>query len=82
MPELLPPTSSDYDYVNYVPNTQSNKYRSTTLIWGLQEMPGGLWLQILIGDLIQTRLLEEWVFLPKFGRLCAGFLAGAFFFQK
>ena len=56
---LLSPTTDNYDYVNYVPNTQSNKCRSIMLILGLQEVSGAMWLQILIGHLIQTRLLEE-----------------------
>ena len=43
---ILSPTTNNYDYVNYVPNTQSNKYRSITLIFGLQEVSGGMWLQI------------------------------------
>jgi hypothetical protein len=111
--KILSPTTNNHDYVT---DTQSNKYRSLTLILGLQEASGCMWLQILIGHLIQTRLLKGWVFdrnsdycvqaswqgplfleitrpwnlatwendfEPEFGRLCAGFLAGAFlFFQK
>ena len=35
------------------------------MIFGLQEVSGGMWLQILIGHFVQTRLLEEWVFDQK-----------------
>ena len=41
------------------PNTQSNNYPSTTLISGVQEVSEDMWLHILIGHLIQTRLLEK-----------------------
>ena len=77
----LSPTANNYmyDYVNYVPNAQSNNYPTTTLISGVQEVSEDMWLHILIGQLIQTRLWEKSFFGPKFGLLCAGFLAGIFF---
>ena len=56
---LLSPTTNNYDYVNYVRNTLSNEYRSTALISGVQEVSEDMWLHILIGRLIQTRLLEK-----------------------
>ena len=59
---VLSPTTGNYDYVKYVPNTQSNKCRSIMLILGLQEVSGVMWLQILIGHFIQTRLLEESIY--------------------
>ena len=45
--------------------------------WGVQEVSEDMWLQIVIGHLIQTRLWRNQFWL-KFGLLCAGFLAGAF----
>ena len=57
--QMLSPTTNTYDYMNYVPNTQSNKYQSITLISGVQDVSEDMWLQILIGHLIQTRLLEK-----------------------
>ena len=60
--KLLAPTTNNYDYVNYVPNTQSNNYPSTMLISGVQEVSEELWLHVLIGHLTQTRLWEKYVF--------------------
>ena len=35
---VLSPATNNYDYVNYVSNTQSNNYPSTMLISGVQEV--------------------------------------------
>ena len=72
---LLYQTTNNYDYVNYIQNTLSNKYWSTTLILDLRKASERIWLQILIGRLMQTRLRGK---ITKMGLLCAGFLAGPF----
>ena len=41
---ILSPTTNNYDYMNYAPNTQSNNYPSTTLVLGVQEVSEDMWL--------------------------------------
>jgi hypothetical protein len=63
--KVLSPTTNNYDYVNYAPNTQSNKYPSITLISGVQKVSEDMWLQIVICHFIQPRLLEKCIFDQK-----------------
>ena len=63
--KVLSPTTNKYDYVNYVPNTQSNKFKSITLLLGLQELSGGMRLPIPIVLGIKIDLFGKSVFEPN-----------------